>query len=109
MSLEMLEKTAKKSIDSSEVKSIRSTMEKKYPQEAEFVKHYTAALIERLIPLQVITPVELDALAGARAKTVVAYLDKNNALHGRISVSKSEKVDSDSKQNIPSRLEIAVE
>lgn len=109
MSLEMLEKTAKRSIDSSEVKSIRSAMEVKYTQEAEFVKHYTAALIERLIPLQVMAPSELDALANARANTVFAYLHKNNALHNRVSVLKSEKINADSKENIPSRLEITVE
>jgi uncharacterized protein involved in outer membrane biogenesis len=109
MSLEMLEKTAKKSIDSSEVKSIRAVIEVKYTQEAEFVKHYTAALIERLIILQVIAPAELDALASARANNVVAYLHKNNALRGKVSVSKSEKVSSDSKENVASRLEITVD
>lgn len=109
MSLEMLEKTAKKLIDSSEVKSIRAAMEVKYTQEAQFVKHYTAALIERLIPLQVIAPAELDALASARAKGVIEYMHKNQALHNRVSIAKSEKASLDSKQNIPSRLEITVE
>ena len=109
MSLEMLEKTAKKSIDSSEVKTIRSEMEVKYTQEAQFVKHYTAELIERLIPLQVITPAELDALASARAKAVVEYVGKNTAIKNRISASNSEKINANSKENIPSRLEISMQ
>ncbi|HEX5669969.1 MAG TPA: DUF748 domain-containing protein [Sulfuricurvum sp.] len=108
MSLEMLEKTAKKSMGSSDVKSIRAAMEEQYPQEAQFVQHYTAALIEHLIVLQVITPAELSTLASARANAVVAYLRKNPALTNRVSVSQSEKASSDSKQNIPSRLEITV-
>lgn len=109
MSLEMLEKTAKKSIGSSEVKSIRSAMEKQYVQEAEFVRHYTQALVERLIALQVIAPPELDALATARANVIAKYLSKNAALGARVSVSANEKAVVDAKENIPSRLEVAVQ
>jgi uncharacterized protein involved in outer membrane biogenesis len=109
MSLEMLEKTAKKSMDSSEVKTIRLAMEKKYTQEAEFVQHYTAALIDRLIALQVIVPPELVGLANARANAVVEYMQKNPALNNRISASLNEKASPDSKENIPSRLEVLVQ
>ncbi|MFA6188762.1 MAG: DUF748 domain-containing protein [Sulfuricurvum sp.] len=109
MSLEMLEKTAKKSMDSSEVNSIRAAMEEKYSEEAQFVRHYTAALIDRLIALQVIASPELGALASARANAVVEYLRKNPALHNRVSVSQSEKARADSKENVPSRLEIMVQ
>ncbi|MDD5210860.1 MAG: DUF748 domain-containing protein [Sulfuricurvum sp.] len=108
MSLEMLEKTAKKSMGSSEVKSIRSAMEVKYTQEAEFVQNYTKALVEKLIAFQVIAPHELDALASARANTVVKYMEKNTTLISRIGVSENEKASRDSKENVPSRLEIAV-
>jgi uncharacterized protein involved in outer membrane biogenesis len=109
MSLEMLEKTAKKSMDSAEVKTIRSGLEVKYPQEAEFVRHYTSALIERLIALQVIAPPELGVLANARSKAVVEYLARNPALVSRLAVAASEKAVADAKENIPSRLEIAVQ
>lgn len=109
MSLEMLEKTAKKSMDLSEVKGMRLAMEKKYTQEAEFVQHYTEALIDRLIALQVIAPPELSALANARANAVAEYLQRNSALTNRISVSANEKVVADAKENIPSRLEVSVQ
>ncbi|MDP2079096.1 MAG: DUF748 domain-containing protein, partial [Sulfuricurvum sp.] len=109
MSLEMLEKTAKKSMDLSAVKSIRSAMEKQYAQEAEFVRHYTEALIDRLITLQVIAPPELFALANARANAVVEYLQRNPALTNRISASQNEKANVDSKENVPSRLEVSVQ
>lgn len=109
MSLEMLEKTAKKSMDPAEVKAIRVSLEAKYPQEAEFVRHYTAALIERLISLQVIAPPELGALATARSNAVVKYLAKNPALASRLGVAGSEKAVADSKESIPTRLEVAVQ
>jgi len=83
-------------------------MEEQYSQEAQFVRHYTAALIDRLIALQVITSTELEALASIRANAVVEYLRKNPALGGRVSVSQSEKARSDSKENVPSRLEVTV-
>jgi hypothetical protein len=108
MSLEMLEKTAKKSMDPAEVKVLRVGLEKKYSQEAEFVRHYTSALIERLIELQVIAPPELGTLASARANSVIDYLGRNPALVSRIGVALSEKTVADTKENIPSRLEITV-
>ncbi len=108
MSLEMLEKTAKKSLDSSELKSMRNGLAKKYSQEAEFVQHYTQALIERLIPMQVVTPEELSALAKARANAVIGYLKKEGALADRINIAASEKVVADADKAISARLEIAV-
>ena len=104
----MLEKTAKKSMDPAEVKVLRTGLEKKYSQEAELVRHYTSALIERLIELQVIAPPELGTLASARANSVIDYLGKNPALVSRIGVALSEKTVADTKENIPSRLEITV-
>lgn len=109
MSLEMLEKTAKKSMETSEVKVMRAQMEEKYTQEAEFVRHYTEALVERLIALQVIAPPELDALATARSNAIAHYLSKNSALGGRVSVSVNEKAVADAKENVPSRLEVSVQ
>ncbi|MCL4431426.1 MAG: DUF748 domain-containing protein [Epsilonproteobacteria bacterium] len=109
MSLEMVEKTAKKSMEASEVKAMRAQMEKKYVQEAEFVRHYTEALVERLILLQVIAPPEMGALATARANAIAQYLSKNTALSGRVSVSVSEKAVADAKEKVPSRLEITVQ
>lgn len=109
MSVEMLEKTAKKSMNPSEVKVLRAGLEAKYPQEAQFVHHYTSALMERLIELQAIAPQELDSLAVARANAVVDYLTKNLALVSRVNVALSEKAVVDNKENIPSRLEIAVQ
>ncbi|MDP3464922.1 MAG: DUF748 domain-containing protein, partial [Sulfuricurvum sp.] len=84
LSLETLEATAKKSMNSSEIKTLRTAMEEKYPQEAEFTKHYTAALIERLTLLQVIGASELEVLASKRANVVVDYLHKNPELVSRV-------------------------
>lgn len=108
MSLEMLERTAKKSLENSELKSMRKGLEEKYSQEAQFVQHYTQALIERLIPMQIVTSAELSALADDRANAVMAYLKKDSALAERIHVSASEKVAADTQKEVPARLEIAV-
>ena len=59
LSLELLETTAKKSMESKELKALRNAMEEKYKQEAEFTHHYTAALVEKLIALQVLAQPEL--------------------------------------------------
>ncbi|MDP3466088.1 MAG: DUF748 domain-containing protein, partial [Sulfuricurvum sp.] len=109
LSLEYLEATAKKSMNSSEVKTLRAAMEEKYPQEAEFTQHYTAVLIERLIVLQVIAPPELDGLASKRSKAVVDYLHNNPQLVSRVSIGSNEKSEFDSKEGIATRLELSVQ
>jgi len=109
MSLETLEATAKKSMNSSDVKTLRAAMEEKYPQEAEFTQHYTAALIEKLIVLQVIGLSELEVLASKRANAVVDYLHKNPELVSRVSIGSNEKSSFDEKEGIASRLELSVQ
>ncbi|MDO9206921.1 MAG: DUF748 domain-containing protein [Sulfuricurvum sp.] len=109
LSLETLEATAKKSMNSSEIKTLRAAMEEQYPQEAEFTKHYTAALIERLIVLQVIGLSELEVLAFKRANAVVDYLHKNPQLVSRVLIGSNEKSEFDSKEGIATRLELSVQ
>jgi len=84
MSIEYLEATAKKSLDKSTVKELRARMEEKYPNESDFVQHYSAALIEQLIEKQLIAPPELGTLAAQRAKVIVDYLHQNPALVSRV-------------------------
>lgn len=108
MSLEMLEKTAKKLLKRSDVKELRNAMEEHYTQEADFVRHYTDALIEKLILLQVVTPAELNGLATRRSQGVVAYLHKNPALANRVTAGENEKADSKAKSGVPSRLDVSV-
>ena len=108
MSLEALEETAKKSIDSKELKELRNEMKEKYVQEAEYTHHYTAALIEKLIPLQVLASPELTQLASKRSLAVVEYLHKNPDLVRRVSLGSIEKSTFDSKEGILTRLELSV-
>ncbi|HEX5622802.1 MAG TPA: DUF748 domain-containing protein, partial [Sulfuricurvum sp.] len=109
MSLEMLEKTAKKSLESSEIKTLRHSLEEKYPQEAEFVRHYTQALVEKLIVLQVVTPAELEALASRRSTAIVGYLRKNPGLLNRAIIGQTQNTQADTKELVPSRLEVYVQ
>jgi hypothetical protein len=109
MSLEALEETAKKSIDSKELKELRNAMKEKYTQEAEYTHHYTAALIEKLIPLQVLASPELAQLASKRSSSVVGYLHKNPDLVSRVSLGTIEKSTFDSKEGVATRLELSVQ
>jgi hypothetical protein len=108
MSIEYLEATAKKSLDKSTVKELRTRMEEKYPNESDFVQHYSAALIERLIEKQLIAPPELGILAAQRAKVIVDYLHQNPALVSRVTVGENEKSKQDDKKHISSRMELSV-
>ncbi|MDD2828408.1 MAG: DUF748 domain-containing protein [Sulfuricurvum sp.] len=109
MSMEYLEATAEKTLDPSELKALRMAMKTQYTEEGAYVKHYSAALLEKLIVHQVIAPPELDALATARAQTVVNYLMQNPALSGRASVVSNEKSAADANKLIASRLELTVQ
>jgi len=108
LSLEFLEITAQKAMDSKELKGLRAGMKEKYNQEAEFTQHYTAALIEKLIALQVLAKPDLDLLASKRSKAVVEYLHKAPALQSRVSIGVNEAGVFDEKDGISTRLELSV-
>jgi uncharacterized protein involved in outer membrane biogenesis len=108
MSLEYLEVTAEKSMDSKELKELRNAMEEKHPKEPEFTHYYTAALIEKLIALQVLAKPDLDALASKRSSAIVEYLHKTPALQSRVTVGESEKNTFDAKDGVMTRLELSV-
>jgi hypothetical protein len=109
LSLEMLEDTAKKSMDAKELKDLRKAMEAKYKEEAEFTHNYTAALVEKLISLQVLDSSELELLASKRSRAVVEYLHKNPVLQNRVSVSNSEKSTFDPKEGVVTHLALSVQ
>ena len=72
--LDVLEEMAEDALERKELKALRGELEKKYPEEAAYVRHYSAALIERLIPLQPLQPSELEALAQRRSEAIRAHL-----------------------------------
>ena len=108
LSLVYLEATAKKSMDSKELKELRNAMEEKYSQEAEFTYHYTAALIEKLIALQVLATPELETLASKRSNAIVLYLHKNPDLMNRVSLGANEKSTFEPKEGVITHLELSV-
>ncbi len=108
MSLEYLEATADKSMDSKELKELRKTMEDKYPKEPEFTHYYTAALIEKLIVLQVLAQPDLDALASRRAKAIAEYLHKDPTLANRVTIGANEKNEFIVNEGVQTRLELSV-
>lgn len=108
ISVENLEAMAKKQMEASQLKELRTGMKAKYLQEAEFVQNYTNALVEKLRPLQIVTPEELEKLADTRAKTITDYLSRNPLLASRVSIGAHEKSAFDPKEGIPTALELTV-
>lgn len=108
MSVENLEAMAKKQMEPLQLKELRLTTEKKYPQEAEFIQNYTASLVEKLSLLQIVTQEELERLGGNRAQRVVEYLSKNPLLVSRVVLGDTEKSSFDVKEGIATRLELIV-
>lgn len=109
MSIEYLESTANKTLDSSELKELRASMREKHPEESAYVQHYSAALVEKLIVHQVIASPELEALATQRAQMILNYLHKNPAVSTRVTVVGNEKSSLDVKKLVESRLELTVQ
>lgn len=109
IALEVLEDMADDMIGKKERKGIENRLEEHYKQEAEFVRHYSAELIERLIEKQGVTPQELSALGAARAETIRTYLLKTPGLEARVSLKPSEATKALDSGEIPLRLGVVVQ
>lgn len=108
ISLELLEDMAEESLDKKELKVLRASLEEKYPEEAAYVRHYSIALIEKLIPLQPLALQELQGLAQQRAQMIRAYMIKTSGFEKRLMIKESEGVKGENADALPVRLEIVV-
>lgn len=108
MSVELLEDMAEDALERKELKALRAKLEEQYPEEAAYVRHYSEALIERLIPLQLLTPQELQALAHQRSETIRNYFLKTPELEKRIIVKGNEAIQVTKDKEVPVRLEIVI-
>lgn len=108
ITVELLEDMAEDSLERKELKALRNELEDKYPEEAAYVRHYSAALIEKLIPLQPLDPKELQALASRRADAIRAHLLKTAGMENRVVVRASEKAPANEAREIPLRLNVIV-
>lgn len=108
LSLGTLEAMAKDALGRSRVNAIKDPLEERYSEEATFVRHYTQALIDALIPLQTLEPEALTHLAAQRFSAIVSALVREVDMQKRISVRGTESVKLGEKGNIPNRLEIAI-
>lgn len=108
MSVELLEDMAEEAIEKKERKALKASLEEQYPEEAAFVRHYSVALIDKLIPLQPLTPQELQALAQQRGEMIRNYLLKSPGLEKRVIVKGVEAVKEIKGEEIPARLEVVV-
>ena len=108
ISVELLEDMAEESLEKKERKELKAKLEEQYPEEAAFVRHYSEALIEKLIPLQPLAPQELHSLAHQRSEVIRNYLVKTQGFDKRVVIKSEEMVKSTKTQDIPVRLEIVV-
>ena len=108
ISVELLEEMAEESLEKKELKALKSSLEEKYPEEAAYVRHYSAALIEKLIPLQALSPQELQVLSQQRSAVIRNYLLKAPGFDKRIIIKNFEGVKGETGDVIPTRLEIVV-
>lgn len=106
--LDLLEEMAEDVFKSKELRSLRKELNKKYPEEAAYTRHYSAELIERLIPLQPLTPEELQALASRRSEVIRAHLTQSPDLEKRVIVKESEKGRAKDSKEVPVRLNVIV-
>ena len=108
MSVELLEDMAEESLDKKELKEMKSLYKEKYPEEAAYVRHYSEALIERLIPQQLLSHQELQALAQQRSLVIRNYLLKTASLEKRVVIKEAEAIKELKETDVPVRMEIVL-
>lgn len=106
--LEILEEMAEDVLERKELKALRKDLEAKHPEEAAYMRAYSAALLERLIPLQPLSPQELESLASHRAEAIRAHLVQSGDLEKRVIVKGSEKGKAKDSKEVPVRLNVIV-
>lgn len=106
--VDVLEEIAEESLDKKERKALKAKLEEQYPEEAAFVRHYSDALIEKLVPIQVLNTQELTSLGSQRAAVIQKYLMKTPGFEKRINIKEIEKVKGEKADAIANRLEIIV-
>jgi hypothetical protein len=109
MSVELLEDMAEDALERKERKELKNKLLEQYPEEAAFVRYYSAALIEKLIQLQPLAPQELQALAQQRSETIRKYLTTKTSGFEKRVVIKEVEISKEAKNNtVPLRMEIVV-
>lgn len=107
MSVEVLESIAEELLDKNELKALKSQYKEKYPEEAAYVRHFSAALVEKLIPLQPVNAAELQLLGQQRGDAIRNYFIKFG-LDKRVEIKSIEMIKDAKSDAIANKLEIVV-
>lgn len=107
MSVEVLESIAEESLDKKELKALKLQYKEKYPEEAAYVRHFSAALVEKLIPLQPVSTAELQLLGQQRGDAIRNYFIKFD-LDKRVGLKTVEMIKDAKSDAIANKLEIVV-
>lgn len=108
VSLDLLEDMAEEALEKNELNELKTKLREQYPEEAAYVQYYSAALIDKLIPLQPLTQQELQALAQQRAETIRNYLIKTEKLDKKVIIKALEAAKDNKNEEVQNRLEIVV-
>jgi hypothetical protein len=108
MSVELLEVMAEDSLDKKELKELKASYKEQYPEEAAYVRYYSAALIDKLVVLQPLSSTELQTLAQQRSIAIRDYLMKTPGFDKRLLIKENEGVKGGKEEIIPTRLEIVL-
>lgn len=107
MSVEVLESIAEESLDKKELKALKLQYKEKYPEEAAYVRHFSAALVEKLIPLQPVSTAELQLLGQQRGDAIRNYFIKFD-LDKRVGLKTVEMIKDAKSDAIANKLEVVV-
>ncbi len=106
--IDVLEEIAEERIEKKERKALKESLEAKYSEEAAFIRHYSAALIDKLVPMQEVNSQELSVLGGARSAAIQKYLMKTPGFEKRLILKGIETVKAEKSDSVPNRLEIVL-
>ncbi|MDD5716950.1 MAG: DUF748 domain-containing protein [Sulfuricurvum sp.] len=108
INVELLEEMARERLDKQELKELKSALQTQYTEEAAFVRHFSEALVGKLVPIQPLTPQELQSLGHQRAEMIRNYLIRTPGYDKRITLKGSEPVKGAKREEIPARMEIVI-
>jgi hypothetical protein len=103
----VLKSIAEESLDKKELKTLKLQYKEKYPEEAAYVRHFSAALVEKLIPLQPVSTAELQLLGQQRGDAIRNYFIKFD-LDKRVGLKSVEMIKDAKSDAIANKLEVLV-
>ena len=110
MNIDLLEDIYEDSVGNDDkIEKIEDALEKKYDDDEKFERAYLQALVKECSEIQVVTPQEIEALAGERSRVVKSYLVDTKGIEiSRVQESEIAEVAVEASKLIRSKLDVIV-